>query len=158
MNRLWLAACLVLALVLPGFGRVGSAQAAAAPVTYHLQIPWTQIITGCTEDLLVDGDMDEVSSITFDASGGVHGTFLFHPDTNMTVTGLSTRNTYQATGVTRFDTQLSGMHVTTTYVNGFKLIGPGPDNNTLIQYTSHVTVNPDGTTIVESDHATSACR
>ena len=46
----------------------------------------------------------------------------------------------------------------TSFVNNFKIIGPGPGNNLLIHENFHMTVNADGTVTVVIDNTSFSCR
>src|SRR6476659_1951258 len=61
--------------------------------------------------------------------------------------GLSTGDSYNATGVTQeVDTlPLTNGAAEFTFINNFRLIGQGSGNNLLVHQTVHTTVNADGT-------------
>jgi len=58
--------------------------------------------------------------------------------------GLSSGNKYRATGVTNDHFRISALPYEETYINNFRIIGQGPDNNFLVHETFHVTVNANG--------------
>jgi hypothetical protein len=74
--------------------------------------------------------------------------------------GAITGDTYNATGVTQ-DTQ-NGSFIngsfTYTFINNFKLIGPGTDNNYLVHENFTVTVNANGTVVVTMDNFSVECK
>jgi hypothetical protein len=72
--------------------------------------------------------------------------------------GETTGDVYNATGVTQDITRSGTVGFTETFVNNFKLIGPGPDNNLLVHENFHVTVNANGTLTVLRDHVTVTCK
>ena len=72
--------------------------------------------------------------------------------------GETTGDVYNATGVTQDKSRSGTVGFTETFVNNFKLIGPGPGNNLLIHENVHVTVNANGTLTVFHDHFTADCK
>lgn len=63
-----------------------------------------------------------------------------------TAIGLSTGDVYRAVGGTRFhDTfPLTNGATTFTFVNNFRMIGPGTDNNLQVHQNIHTTINANG--------------
>jgi hypothetical protein len=61
-------------------------------------------------------------------------------------TGLVTGDTYNATGVTQEHDSLPLINGAAefTFINNFRIIGQGPDNNFLVHQTVHQTVNANG--------------
>jgi hypothetical protein len=74
--------------------------------------------------------------------------------------GLTTGDVYNATGVTQEHDAiaLTGGATEFTFVNNFKIIGPGPDNNLLVHQTVHVTINADGTVTTVIDNTSVECQ
>ena len=74
--------------------------------------------------------------------------------------GLSTGDSYNATGVTQeVDTlPLTNGAAEFTFINNFRLIGQGPNNNLLVHQTVHTTVNADGTVTSVVDNTSVECR
>ena len=74
--------------------------------------------------------------------------------------GLTTGDTYNATGVTQEQDSLPLTNGATefTFINNFKIIGQGPDNNLLIHQTVHVTVNANGDVTTTVDNLSVECR
>ena len=98
-------------------------------------------------------------------SGTLH--FLFHITVNgnrVTIkthfqpqgikgTGVITGDEFKANGVTQ-DTQTGSLNngsFSYNYINVVKLIGPGPGNNLSVRQTLKVTVNANGTVVVEQE-------
>jgi len=75
-------------------------------------------------------------------------------------TGLTTGDSYNATGVTQeVDTlPLVGGAAEFTFINNFRLIGAGTDNNLLVHQTIHTTINADGTVTSVVDNTSIECR
>jgi hypothetical protein len=70
--------------------------------------------------------------------------------------GLTTGDTYRDAGATKetfnFFVGVDDFPLTYTYVDNFRIIGPGPGNNLTFHLTFHVTVNANGvvTTVVDN--------
>ncbi len=98
-------------------------------------------------------------SVTFDAAGGAHFDFHFQPMGGSGV-GLVTGDKYQATGITRdgFNINSGGLPIEETFVNNFRWIGPGPDNNLLVHTTFHITVNENGVVTALVINSSVECR
>jgi hypothetical protein len=72
--------------------------------------------------------------------------------------GESTGDKYKATGVTQEVTRSGTVGFTDSFVNNFKIIGPGPANNLLIHENVYVTVNANGTVTSTHDHFSIQCK
>ena len=112
---------------------------------------------GAGEDVQLSGTLHIVDHVTL-SENGVHAKIHFQPQ-GISGVGLTTGDSYQATGVTQeqFSSNL-GATFTTTFVNNFKIIGAGPDNNFLLHENVHVTIAPDGTVTTEVDNFSVECR
>jgi hypothetical protein len=68
--------------------------------------------------------------------------------------GQTTGDIYHATGVTQEQDSipLIGGALEFTFINNFRLIGPGPDNNLQVHQNIHVTINANGvvTTVIDN--------
>ena len=75
-------------------------------------------------------------------------------------TGDVTGDKYQATGVTQDIVRSSFVNgsFTYTYVNNFRIIGQGPDNNFLVHDTYHITITPNGIVAVERASSSADCK
>jgi hypothetical protein len=71
--------------------------------------------------------------------------------------GLTTGDTYRATGVTQEHIAL-GPTITDTFINNFPIIGPGPDNNLLVHQPIHVTFNANGELTADVVNTSVECR
>ena len=82
--------------------------------------------------------------------------FQFQP--HGTMVGGITGDVYRVTGVTHSTSagSLQNGHYTLTYVNNFRLIGPGPGNNLLVHETAHMTIDGDDV-IVQHDNLSIEC-
>lgn len=155
-----IAACLVIVLATLAGAAVSRAQ--ATTVTTNEQIPFSLIAfvpcanDGAGEDVLVTGTLHVLSHVTIDAQGGLHVKQHFQPQ-GATGVGLTTGDTYHATGVTQEEFNFTG-GFTDTFINNFRWIGQGPDNNLLVHQTIHVTITPTGEVTSEVDNTSVECR
>jgi hypothetical protein len=117
----------------------------SAGVIANVAIPFEQVIDiPCFgEDVLLTGFLHVLVTETADAKDGLHTTIHFQP-MGAVGTGLTTGDVYRATGITR--NAVSGLEVPfyATFVNNFRIIGPGKGNNLLVHEVFHMTVNPLG--------------
>jgi hypothetical protein len=89
----------------------------------------------------------------------VSGKFQFQPE-GVTAVGETTGDTYQGTGVTQgtFTATFVKGAATSTFVNNFRIIGPGPGNNYLEFEVAHVTFNANGTVTADFDRLSVSCK
>jgi hypothetical protein len=139
-----------------------SARAAADTYTASLDFPIDLFVFipcangGAGEFVLLSGNLHDVYHYTFNSSGGYRITYSDNPQ-GITGLGWDTGAKYQGTGITRGG--FSGkVGYEETYVNNFRMIGQGPDNNYLVHETYHVTVNPDGTLTSYVDNLSVECQ
>jgi hypothetical protein len=111
---------------------------------------------GAGEDVTLSGTLHDVFHVTINGNKFVLKTH----DQPQGVTGVGaiTGDIYHATGVTQETTTSGLVGFTDAFVNSFKIIGPGPSNNVLIQGVVHFTVNANGTLTVARDQFTAECR
>ena len=105
---------------------------------------------GAGELVFLSGDLHSLFHVTV-----IGQRYVFRQSTHpqgITGTGLTTGDQYRGTGVTGSVSSgsLTNGQFSDTFVNNFRIIGEGPDNNLLIHETFHVTFNADGefTTLV----------
>ena len=132
------------------------ATSADFPISIDVFVPCAN--GGAGEIVSLSGNLHAVFSTTLNANN-VHFTAEFNPRAVNGV-GLTTGEKYQGTGVTRFDTNMNvaGFPFTFTFVNNFRIIGQGTDNNFLVHENVHVTINADGTMTVFVDNFSVACK
>ncbi len=109
---------------------------------------------------VIAGDLQLHVLVTSTVNGNnVSGKDHFQPQGGSLV-GQTTGDTYGATGVTQdsFTGSLQNGRSTFTFVNNFRMIGPGPGNNFLVHETFHITVNANGVTTVTHDNLTVDCK
>lgn len=151
---------LALAAALPWFL---VANASSAGVLVNVVEPFEQVVAvpcaedGAGEDVLLSGLLHVLITGTLDASGSLHTTTHFQP-MGVAGIGMTSGAVYRATGVTR--DQANGLDVPfeATFVNNFRIIGPGKGNNLLIHELFHVTVNAVGQVTVLVDRVSTECR
>jgi hypothetical protein len=109
---------------------------------------------GAGENVLVTGDLHVLSHTTVSNSGNSVTRTQFQPQ-GMTGTGAITGDTYRATGVTETTTHGTGTFI---YVNNYRFIGPGPDNNFMVHQTFQVVVNANGGVNINTQNTSITCR
>jgi hypothetical protein len=139
------------------------ASSSSAGVIVNAAEPFEQLVTvpcangGAGEDVLLTGFLHVLITQTEDGDGSLHTTGHFQP---MGVTGIgsTTGDVYHATGVTR-DT-VNGIEIpfAGTFVNNFRIIGPGKGNDLLIHEVFHVTINALGEVTVVVDLLSVDCK
>jgi hypothetical protein len=137
-----------------------AARPADAGVILNEAVPFEMTVSvpcangGLGEDVLVTGFLHVLITATLDGSGSLHTTTHFQP-MGVAGTGLATGDVYRATGITRDQANGLTMPFETTFVNNFRIIGPGKGNNLLTHETFHVTVDANGFVKASLDHVTS---
>jgi hypothetical protein len=135
--------------------------AAQSAVVVNDSIPFSLIAFvpcangGAGEAVLVEGNLHVLITETVNdnnASFKVH----FQPQGAEGI-GLTTGDTYRATGETQEHVSL-GPSLADTFVNNFKIIGQGPDNNLLVHQTIHLTINANGELTAEVLNESIECR
>ena len=146
---------------LVGSRSIASASAnSATTVTTNEQIDVTLFVFvpcangGAGEVISVSGPLHVLTHTTISNSGMAHVKQHFQPQ-GLSGEGFTTGDKYQGTGVTQeeFNVDLrDGAPQTDTFINNFRMIGQGPDNNYLVHENFHVTVNANGevTTVVDN--------
>src|SRR5215213_5580659 len=154
---------LILALVLAlitGLS-VGTARAAASVVTRNVDMD-INLATfvpcaagGEGEVVFLSGTEHAVFVTVVDSSGTFHTQAHFQPQ-GISGEGLTTGDSYQWTGATQasFNGQVGYEN---TFINNYRIIGPGPGINLMIQQTFHATIQADGTVSAYVDDYTVTC-
>ncbi len=139
--------------------------------TLETRAPGQQAIS-FTEEITFDNDIpcaNDGAGEVVDFSGSLHIVFkstvsngVAHIYIHLQPQGLkgigaSTGDIYKATGVTMEHLALD-LNSEGTYVNNYKLIGPGPDNNLVIHQNYHYTVNGQGLLTVLKLHEVIDCK
>ena len=155
---------LTLAAALLTLSLAGLAYSQATVITTNDFVPFAQIAFvpcangGAGELVLIEGTLHIQQHITINdnrASIKVH----FQPQ-GAKGTGLTTGDSYNATGVTQEHDSiaLTGGATEFTFINNFRIVGTGPDNNLLVHQTVHVTINANGTVTTVIDNTSVECR
>ena len=109
---------------------------------------------------VISGDLSIHVLITMTVNdNNVSGKEHFQPQGG-TLVGLTTGDTYHATGVTQqsFKDSLQNGQSTFTFINNFRMIAAGPGNNLLVHETFHMTVNANGDVTVTHDNLSFDCK
>lgn len=141
------------------------AYAAATSFTASTKIPISITVFvpcangGAGEQVDLSGNLNDLFHVTVDNSGGVHLTTHDNPQGVQGV-GETTGAKYQGTGVTEehFNAGSSGLPITDTFVNNFRIIGQGPGNNSLVHENTHITINANGTVTASVDNFSDTCK
>jgi len=149
---------LTLAITLLALTLAGAVFGQALTITTNDFVPFAQLAFvpcangGAGEIVLIQGTLHIQQHITINgnrASIKIH----FQPQ-GAGGTGLTTGDTYNAVGVTQEQDSLPlvGGAAEFTFINNFRIIGQGPDNNLQVHQTVHVTINANGvvTTVVNN--------
>lgn len=154
----------LLATTLLALTLAGPAFAQAIAFTTNDFIPFAQFTFvpcangGAGEVVLLEGTLHIQNHVTINdnrISLKVH----FQPQ-GAIGTGLITGDKYQSTGVTQEQDSLPLINGAAefTFINNFKIIGQGPDNNLLVHQTVHGTINARGEATTFVDNTTIECR
>jgi len=113
---------------------------------------------GAGEIVDLTGPLHTIITFTIN-DNNVSGFFRFQPQ-GISGTGETTGEKYRGTGVTQesFKTSLQNGQANLTFVNNFRIIGPGPGNNFLVHETSHFTIDANGTVTVSHDNFSVDCK
>jgi hypothetical protein len=134
----------------------------------------TNVIEPFTGSLFVPCANGGAGEIIVGTGGALHVLFALTVNGNIvsghgqtqplgvTGVGVNTGDIYHGTGVTAnqftFTVQNLETPFTFTFVNNFRIIGPGTGNNFLVHETSHVTINANGETTVVHDNFRVECK
>ncbi len=143
---------------------LGLVRPALADVLVNETIPFDLIVlvpcanggTGEVVDFTGDLHILRVSALSFTG----HITMKTHSQPQgVSGVGLTTGDVYRGTGVTQeIETAPDGYPYEETFLNNFRVIGPGPGNNFLVHEIVHLTVNANAETTVDFDNASVDCK
>lgn len=140
-----------------GFGQATTSTVSTSfPISISVFVPCAAGGNGEVVDL--SGSLHAVFSITVNGNN-VHLNTLFNPQ-GVNGVGETTGAKYQATGETRSDMNFDvvAFPLNITFVNNFKIIGQGPNNNFLVHENLHITVNANGTLTAFIDNFSFTCQ
>ena len=155
----FLVLMLVLASTLALSPVTANAQASVVTDTVEMYINLAATIPcavgGEGETVFFTGTLHGVFVTVVDSSGGFHSQYDFQSQ-GIRGEGLTTGDSYQWTGATEasFNGQVGREN---TFINNYRIIGPGPGNNLMIHQTFHATVQADGTVSAYVDDYTVTC-
>lgn len=112
------------------------------------------------EDILIDGTLQEVLHITFDANGGRHRTVIFNAQ-GLTALGLTSGTVYQVAGPGHSifnDDDLAAPVRERTFYDVINLVGPGQATNLLVRTGFHLTFNSNGELVAFTTVDSVKCR
>ena len=161
MKSVSVLSAIIVVLLLSMAATVGIVVATAGTVTAKFPTTLSVLVPcaadGAGEVLDLSGPLHVVLSITVNANH-VHMNMLFNPQ-GVSGTGETSGEKYQATGETRDDVNadIVDYPLNTAFVNNFKIIGQGPNNNFLVHQNLHVTVNATGTVTAVVDNTSVTC-
>lgn len=121
------------------------------PINISFFVPCAAGGTGETVNL--SGNLHELTEITENADGGYHMVILHQPQ-GVSGFGQTTGYTYQGTGTTLTETDISGLPFQDTYANDFLIIGQSSGNNFMV----HDTINAQGQVTAEVDNFSNTCK
>ena len=114
---------------------------------------------GMGELISLDGSIQYIWHFNDDRSGGYH--VLSEADYGgLSGTGSTTGDLYQVNGGygQNWSGSMSWFPYTGTYRDDLRVIGPGPDNDFIAHFDSHITVNAIGDVAVYNDNWSVECR
>ena len=112
---------------------------------------------GAGELIFMSGDLHILTHYTLSNSGNYHVKQHFQPQ-GISGYGEVTGDKYQATGVTQEEFNTNGpLPITDSFVNNFRMIGQGPNNNYQVHQNMHVTINANGVLTSFVDNSSVDC-
>ena len=143
--KLTVAAVIVALIIFPGAAAAEVTSKQVLPVDFTGFVPCAN--GGVGEEVHIIGEVQTMTTLTIDGSGGAHVTVRGNYIEGVTGTGLSSGDAYRGVGV--FSITLNwdpetGFPLSRTHESLFQLIGEGSNNNLVVFGVVHVTVGPDG--------------
>ena len=154
---------LTLTLMLLTFGVSRAAFSQAFTTTTNEFVPFDQTSFvpcangGAGESVTVSGILHIQTHVTINQNRLIFKTH-FQPQGAVGF-GLITGDVYHGTGVTQFMDSIpnpSGAQ-TSSFINNFRFIGPGPDNNFQVHQNVHITFNANGEVSSDVDNTSIDC-
>jgi hypothetical protein len=152
-----------LALPLAGAMVLLVAGSGSAGVLVNVAVPFSAVVSvpcangGVGEDVALEGFLHVLITETVDRNDVGHTTSHFQP-LGISGTGLTTGDSYEATGITRDQVNGTEPPFEVTFVNNFRIIGQSTGNNLLIHEIFHVTVSANGELTVFVDNLSAECK
>lgn len=130
----------------------------------RMEVDDLAVFVPCADDgngelVLFSGSLQFLFHFNDDRAGGFHLTSEANPQ-GLSGIGPVTGDLYQGTGGTGGHTNgtISGFPYTDSFVNNFRIIGQGTDNDLIMHLNGQFTVNALGDVTVSHVNATSECR
>lgn len=124
------------------------------PINISVFVPCAN--DGAGEIVTLSGDLHDTFALTFNNGGGVHIKMHDNPQ-GVSGVGETTGLKYQATGVTTLELNVR-IGAEETFVNNFRVIGQGSNNNFLVHENFHITINANGTLTSFIDNFSAECK
>ena len=149
----------LVALAAASLAVVVSAQAGVT-TNEHLSLAYAGYVpcaNGGAGELLT-GTID-VHDLASETVNGNQEAWQFTFERRGELVGQATGDTYRLAGVEHgaYTQSLGSEHSTLTYVNRYRLVGPGPGNNLVVRETAHVTIDADENVVVQHDDFAVGC-
>ena len=133
---------------------------AGVTANQHLSIAYAGYVpcaNGGSGELLT-GTID-VNNLASETVNGNHAAWQFLFERRGELVGSITGDTYRLAGVEHgaYTQSLGSEHSTLTYVNRYRLVGPGPGNNLIVRETAHITLDAGENVVVQRDDFTVDC-
>lgn len=166
LSMILLAVLAQLSFTVPNFHRKSLSGKELLP-----QSPALSITQNVETDIVLDIPIP-CTGETVHLEGTLHSLFHYTANNNNVVikdlsnpqglSGVSSESgtLYQGTGVTQseFKGSLNNGQTSFTFVNNFRIIGQGADNNYLVHENVHVTINANNTLTVDIDNFSIECK
>jgi hypothetical protein len=154
VKKLAVIACLSICSLAAPPARAGKIVNQVIPISITVFVPCAN--GGAGEIVTLSGDLHDMFDLTFDNAGGVHIKIQDNPQ-GVSGVGETTGLKYQATGVTELELNAQ-IGIEETFVNNFRIIGQGPNNNFLVHENFHITINANGTLTSLIDNFSVECK
>lgn len=111
------------------------------------------------ESVLFNGHINEIGKVMDDGSGGFHARYHLNLQ-DFSGIGMTSNETYRLidTANQSINSSGSGLPYEETYVEQFKIVGPGPGNDYILRITFHITFNANGVITADVDKAEWGCK
>ncbi len=139
---------------------IAVAAQAAMTTNEHLLITYSGYVpcaNGGAGELLTG--MIELHNRASETVNGNRDAWQFTFERHGELVGQITGDTYRLTSVEQgaYTQSLDSDHSTLTYVNRYRLVGPGPGNDLIVRETAHITIGADENAVVQRDDFTVDC-
>ena len=112
---------------------------------------------GQGELVFLSGNLHILFHLNISASGNVSFKDHFQPQ-GVSGSGQTTGDTYHGTGVTQDKNHFGQVGQAISFIDNFRIIGQGSNNNFTLHENFHVTVNANGTITTFVDNISADCK